>query len=53
MVAARRGSPLLLGVKTAKKLTVDFVDVNTSDAPEATPSADLTVDFQVCLFLNT
>ncbi|KAJ1565334.1 glutamine--fructose-6-phosphate transaminase (isomerizing) [Nowakowskiella sp. JEL0078] len=29
LVAARRGSPLLIGVKTAKKLKVDFVDVNT------------------------
>ncbi|KAI8825846.1 uncharacterized protein EV422DRAFT_563675 [Fimicolochytrium jonesii] len=29
MVAARRGSPLLIGVKTAKKLKVDFVDVDT------------------------
>ncbi|KAI8909059.1 hypothetical protein EDD86DRAFT_226740, partial [Gorgonomyces haynaldii] len=27
VVAARRGSPLLIGVKTAKKLKVDFVDV--------------------------
>jgi glucosamine--fructose-6-phosphate aminotransferase (isomerizing) len=27
MVAARRGSPLLVGVKTEKKLKVDFVDV--------------------------
>ena len=27
MVATRRGSPLLVGVKTAKKLKVDFVDV--------------------------
>ncbi|KAJ1565882.1 glutamine--fructose-6-phosphate transaminase (isomerizing) [Nowakowskiella sp. JEL0078] len=27
MVATRRGSPLLIGVKTAKKLKVDFVDV--------------------------
>ena len=27
MVAARRGSPLLLGVKTSKNLKVDFVDV--------------------------
>lgn len=27
MVAARRGSPLLIGVKTEKKLKVDFVDV--------------------------
>lgn len=28
LVAARRGSPLLVGVKTAKKLKVDFVDVD-------------------------
>ncbi|KAJ3222300.1 glutamine--fructose-6-phosphate transaminase (isomerizing), partial [Chytriomyces hyalinus] len=28
MVAARRGSPLLIGVRTAKKLKVDFVDVD-------------------------
>ncbi|KAI8999526.1 hypothetical protein BC832DRAFT_564513 [Gaertneriomyces semiglobifer] len=28
MIAARRGSPLLIGVKTAKKLKVDFVDVD-------------------------
>jgi glucosamine 6-phosphate synthetase-like amidotransferase/phosphosugar isomerase protein len=27
MVATRRGSPLLVGVKTEKKLKVDFVDV--------------------------
>lgn len=27
IVATRRGSPLLIGVKTAKKLKVDFVDV--------------------------
>ncbi|EGF79594.1 hypothetical protein BATDEDRAFT_17096 [Batrachochytrium dendrobatidis JAM81] len=29
MIAARRGSPLLIGVKTVKKLKVDFVDVDT------------------------
>ncbi|KAI9100357.1 hypothetical protein DFS34DRAFT_481602 [Phlyctochytrium arcticum] len=28
MIATRRGSPLLIGVKTAKKLKVDFVDVD-------------------------
>jgi len=27
LVATRRGSPLLVGVKTEKKLKVDFVDV--------------------------
>ena len=33
MVAARRGSPLLIGVRTAKKLKVDFVDVDNDDIP--------------------
>jgi glucosamine--fructose-6-phosphate aminotransferase (isomerizing) len=28
MIAARRGSPLLIGVKSEKKLKVDFVDVD-------------------------
>ncbi|KAJ3091578.1 glutamine--fructose-6-phosphate transaminase (isomerizing) [Quaeritorhiza haematococci] len=32
MVATRRGSPLLIGVKTAKKLKVDFVDVEFGGA---------------------
>ncbi|KAF7727472.1 glutamine--fructose-6-phosphate transaminase (isomerizing) [Apophysomyces ossiformis] len=34
MVAARRGSPLLIGVKTEKKLKVDFVDVQFGSAAE-------------------
>eukprot|EP00842_Homolaphlyctis_polyrhiza_P004185 jgi/Hompol1/4768/HPOL_003866-RA len=37
ILATRRGSPLLIGVKTAKKLKVDFVDVEfgaTSDAAD-------------------
>lgn len=33
VVTARRGSPLLIGVKTDKKLKVDFVDVEI--APES------------------
>ncbi|EIW78655.1 L-glutamine D-fructose 6-phosphate amidotansferase [Coniophora puteana RWD-64-598 SS2] len=32
VVTARRGSPLLIGVKTDKKLKVDFVDVELSGA---------------------
>ena len=31
MVAARRGSPLLIGVKTAKHLKTDFVDVEEEE----------------------
>ena len=39
MVAARRGSPLLIGVKTSKKLKVDFVDVDLDDSePKGTSS---------------
>jgi glucosamine--fructose-6-phosphate aminotransferase (isomerizing) len=36
IVTARRGSPLLIGVKTEKKLKVDFVDVEISGPKEAT-----------------
>lgn len=57
VVTARRGSPLLIGVKTDKKLKVDFVDVefagqeslskSTTDSRECIryfdPSLDLTV----------
>ncbi|KAF7732268.1 glutamine--fructose-6-phosphate transaminase (isomerizing) [Apophysomyces ossiformis] len=35
VVATRRGSPLLIGVKTAKKLKVDFVDVEFGSSTEA------------------
>ncbi|KAF2669628.1 glucosamine-fructose-6-phosphate aminotransferase [Microthyrium microscopicum] len=31
VIAARKGSPLVIGVKTAKKMKVDFVDVEYSD----------------------
>ncbi|KAH8113892.1 L-glutamine D-fructose 6-phosphate amidotransferase [Phellopilus nigrolimitatus] len=38
LVTARRGSPLLIGVKTEKKLKVDFVDVEfAGDPTEAKP----------------
>ncbi|KAJ7359678.1 hypothetical protein DFH08DRAFT_846715 [Mycena albidolilacea] len=47
VVTARRGSPLLIGVKTDKKLKVDFVDVEFAgqendakvDVPPPTPSS--------------
>ena len=39
MVAARRGSPLLIGVKTEKKLKVDFVDVEFGNG-EAIPDTE-------------
>jgi len=31
VIAARKGSPLVIGVRTAKKMKVDFVDVETAD----------------------
>ena len=34
VVVARRGSPLLIGVKTEKKLKVDFVDVEFGGAAD-------------------
>jgi glucosamine--fructose-6-phosphate aminotransferase (isomerizing) len=34
VVATRKGSPLLVGVKTERKLKVDFVDVEFPEAPE-------------------
>ncbi|KAJ3192709.1 glutamine--fructose-6-phosphate transaminase (isomerizing) [Irineochytrium annulatum] len=40
MVAARRGSPLLIGVNTTKKLKVDFVDVDL-EVPEQTAEESL------------
>ncbi|TEB23358.1 L-glutamine D-fructose 6-phosphate amidotransferase [Coprinellus micaceus] len=49
VVTARRGSPLLIGVKTDKKLKVDFVDVeiagqeNSESLMEAPPTGLLSV----------
>ncbi|KZV85143.1 isomerising glucosamine-fructose-6-phosphate aminotransferase [Exidia glandulosa HHB12029] len=44
IVTARRGSPLLIGVKTQKKLKVDFVDVEFAGEPGeaniAVPASD-------------
>jgi glucosamine--fructose-6-phosphate aminotransferase (isomerizing) len=40
LVTARRGSPLLIGVKTDKKLKVDFVDVEFAGADADTKTVD-------------
>ncbi|KAF9233202.1 hypothetical protein BU15DRAFT_90458 [Melanogaster broomeanus] len=40
IVAARRGSPLLIGVKTDKKLKVDFVDVEFAGAEADTKAVE-------------
>ncbi|OXG83437.1 glutamine-fructose-6-phosphate transaminase (isomerizing) [Cryptococcus neoformans var. grubii Br795] len=40
IVAARRGSPLLIGVKTDRKLKVDFVDVELPTAEERVNDVD-------------
>jgi glucosamine--fructose-6-phosphate aminotransferase (isomerizing) len=49
VVAARRGSPLLIGVKSDKKLKVDFVDVELS-GPDAETHA--MVDNRACCCLR-
>ncbi|KAF9233946.1 nucleophile aminohydrolase, partial [Melanogaster broomeanus] len=41
IVAARRGSPLLIGVKTDKKLKVDFVDVEFAGAEADTKAVEI------------
>ncbi|KNE57773.1 glutamine-fructose-6-phosphate transaminase (isomerizing) [Allomyces macrogynus ATCC 38327] len=41
VVATRRGSPLLIGVKTDKKLKVDFVDVEFGSDPVSEPATEL------------
>ena len=38
VIAARKGSPLVVGVKTAKKMKVDFVDVEYSEEGGALPA---------------
>ncbi|KAF3097244.1 glutamine--fructose-6-phosphate transaminase (isomerizing) [Orbilia oligospora] len=40
VIAARRGSPLVIGVKTSKKLKVDFVDVEYSELEGAALSPE-------------
>ncbi|KAJ3320150.1 glutamine--fructose-6-phosphate transaminase (isomerizing) [Boothiomyces sp. JEL0866] len=44
IVAARRGSPLLIGVKSAKKLKVDFVEVGQETAEKEDNNQFLGVD---------
>jgi glutamine phosphoribosylpyrophosphate amidotransferase len=41
VVATRKGSPLLVGVKTEKKLKVDFVDVEFGALEHAEPAGSL------------
>lgn len=48
IVTARRGSPLLIGVKTDKKLKVDFVDVEFAGQEAASKT---TVDAREYFFL--
>jgi glutamine---fructose-6-phosphate transaminase (isomerizing) len=38
VIAARKGSPLVVGVKTQKKMKVDFVDVEYSQEGDALPA---------------
>jgi len=38
VIAARKGSPLVIGVKTERRMKVDFVDVEYSDETSALPA---------------
>jgi glucosamine--fructose-6-phosphate aminotransferase (isomerizing) len=38
VIAARKGSPLVIGVKTERRMKVDFVDVEYSDENAALPA---------------
>jgi glucosamine--fructose-6-phosphate aminotransferase (isomerizing) len=49
IVAARRGSPLLIGVKTDRKLKVDFVDVELPQDDRGERSAESSADPQSVL----
>lgn len=40
VIAARKGSPLVIGVKTSRKMKVDFVDVEYSDSTTGPLSAE-------------
>ncbi|EEY18621.1 glucosamine-fructose-6-phosphate aminotransferase [Verticillium alfalfae VaMs.102] len=40
VVAARKGSPLVIGVKTQRRMKVDFVDVEYSDENTALPAEE-------------
>jgi glucosamine--fructose-6-phosphate aminotransferase (isomerizing) len=53
IVATRRGSPLIVGVKTPKKLKVDFVDVEfgTGDAEKCTCMQSFHLGLFVSFFL--
>ncbi|CCH62738.1 hypothetical protein TBLA_0I00790 [Henningerozyma blattae CBS 6284] len=44
VIATRKGSPLLIGVKSEKKLKVDFVDVEFPDENAAQPETPMTIN---------
>lgn len=54
VVTARRGSPLLIGVKTEKKLKVDFVDVEFTNPEGDSKGLDARKSYYppYCIFLN-
>ena len=47
VVTARRGSPLLIGVKTDRKLKVDFVDVEFAREPSASGGSQIGTNFSL------
>lgn len=53
VVATRRGSPLIVGVKTAKKLKVDFVDVEFGNPSEAHARKSYVLSSMISMLLLT
>ncbi|RKP06251.1 isomerising glucosamine-fructose-6-phosphate aminotransferase [Thamnocephalis sphaerospora] len=53
VVAARRGSPMLIGVKTSNKLKVDFVDVEFTNPDSEIHDGLLPADAQLPKFART
>jgi len=53
VVATRRGSPLLIGVKTPKKLKVDFVDVEFGGIAEERERKTIFSLFHDCCVYHT
>ena len=50
VVTARRGSPLLIGVKTDKKLKVDFVDVEFAGQDDRADGLDTRKRLCICVY---
>ena len=53
VIAARKGSPLVIGVRTQKKMKVDFVDVEFADEGRALPAERASQNVALKRFKNS